>query len=170
MAKNEDTYSASTFAAAQGEHRWLQQFVGAWVIEVEALLEPGQPPEHFKGREFVRNLGGLWVVGDGSGEMPGGGSAATLLVLGYDPQLRHFVGTWIGSMMTHLWVYSGALDANREVLTLDTEGPDMSGGGALTKFQDIFSFAGADHRILTSRMLRPDGQWLNFMTSHYRRD
>ena len=36
-----------------------------------------------------------------------------IMTLGYDPQKKRFVGTLIGSMMTHLWVYDGALDAGR---------------------------------------------------------
>lgn len=51
---------------------------------------------------------------EGLGEMPGGGIATTMMTLGYDPARKWFVGTFIGSMMTHMWVYAGT------VLTLDT--------------------------------------------------
>ena len=61
--------------------------------------------------------------------MPGGGPATTLMTLGYDPEKKRFVGTWIGSMMTHLWIYDGALDAAGKVLTLDAEGPSFAGDG-----------------------------------------
>ena len=59
----------------QKEHAWLQQLVGEWTFEVEATMEPGKPPEHFRGTERVRSLGGLWIVAEGEGEMPGGGTA-----------------------------------------------------------------------------------------------
>jgi hypothetical protein len=39
--------------------------------------------------------------------MPGGGAATMFLTLGYDPQRERYVGTWIGSMMTHLWGVRG---------------------------------------------------------------
>jgi hypothetical protein len=45
--------------------------------------------------------------------VPGGGLARMLMTLGYNPQTRRYTGTWVGSMMTHLWVYDGWLDAGR---------------------------------------------------------
>ncbi len=156
-------------AEPQKQHEWLQQLVGEWTFEAEATMAPGQPPATSTGSESVRALGGLWVIGEGQGEMPGSGPATTLLTLGYDPQRQRYVGTWIGSMMTHLWVYDGTLDAAGKVLTLDTEGPDMAGGGKLAKYRDVIELSSDDHRVLTSHVLDADGKWTQFMTAHYRR-
>jgi hypothetical protein len=101
--------------------------------------------------------------------MPGGGVAKMLMTLGYDPRRKRFVGTWVGSMMTHLWAYEGALDPGGTVLTLDTEGPSFAGVGGLARYQDLTEWQGDDHRILRSRMLGNDGTWYGFMTAHYRR-
>jgi hypothetical protein len=101
--------------------------------------------------------------------MPEGGVSTTLATLGYDPQKQRYVGTFIGSMMTHLWVYDGTLDAAGRVLTLDTEGPDFSAEGKMAKYKDVIEFKSDDHRELTSHMLGDDGQWHGFMTGHYRR-
>lgn len=154
-------------AEPQKEHQWLEKLIGDWTSEAEAV-EPGKPPEKFKGTERVRSLGGLWIVAEGEGEMPGGGLATTMMTLGYDPQTKRYVGTWIGSMMTHLWVYGGALDATERVLTLEVEGPDMAGAGKMAKYRDVIEFKTPDHRVLTSYMLG-DGTWHQFMTAHYRR-
>lgn len=54
--------------------------------------------------ESVRSLGGLWILAEGQSEMPGGGAATTMMTLGYDAQKQRYVGTWIGSMRTCLWV------------------------------------------------------------------
>jgi hypothetical protein len=113
----------------QKEHQWLQKLLGEWTVESEAVMEPGKPPAKAKGSERVRSLGGLWVVAEGQGEMPGGGAATTILTLGYDPKKKRYVGTWVGSMMTHLWVYDGALDEGGSVLRLDAEGPAFIGEG-----------------------------------------
>src|ERR671919_341664 len=153
----------------QKEHQWLQRFVGEWTFEGEATMEPGQPPSKFTGTESVRSLGGLWFLAEGQGEMPGCGPATMMLTLGYDSQKKRYVGTWIGSMMTHLWVYDGELDADERVLTLNAEGPSMASEGKMTQYKDVIEFKSDDHRVLTSHMLRDDGNWQQFMIANYRR-
>jgi hypothetical protein len=155
--------------APQREHQWLQQLVGEWSYETATTVEPGQPPVTAQGTESVRSLGGLWVLGESQGEMPGGAIGTALVTLGYDITRKRFVGTWIGSMMTNLWVYDGELDASGRVLTLDSEGPSMSDDGTTSKYQDVIAFQGDNQRTMTSRTLLPDGTWQQFMTVVYRR-
>jgi len=154
---------------AQKEHQWLQKLVGEWRYEVEAMMDPSKPVEKSSGSESVRSLGGLWVLCEGQGTMPDGDPATTLMTLGYDPQKKRFVGTWIGSMMTYLWVYDGFLDPTEKVLTLNADGPDFTSEGKLAKYQDVIEFKSDDHRVLTSRVLGDDGSWQQFMTANYRR-
>lgn len=150
------------------EHVWLQRLVGDWETEMECVMGPDQPPMKSKGIESVRSIGGLWTMGEGKGDAPDGTSVTSIMTLGYDPQKQRFVGTFIASMMTHMWTYEGALEG--DTLTLDTVGPVFSGEpGKMTKYQDIVSFKSDDHRILTSRMLGDDGKWTEFMSAHYRR-
>ena len=154
-------------AEPQQEHHWLQKLVGEWTFETEATMEPGKPPEKFKGAESVRSIGSLWMVCDAGGEMPGGGTATTMMTLGYDPARKRFVGTFIGSMMTHMWIYDGELDEPGKILTLDAEGPSFAGDGKMLKYQDIIEFINDDHRTLSSQMLGADGKWVRFMTANY---
>lgn len=156
-------------AEPQAEHQWLHKLLGEWRYEGDALMEPGRPLVKFSGSETVRSLGGLWIVAEGKGAMPGGGDATMILTLGYDPQKKRYVGTWVGSMMTHLWVYDGAVDAEGSVLTLESEGPDMAEPGKMAKFRDVIEVKGDDHRTLTSHILGTDGKWLQVMKAHYRR-
>lgn len=157
----------------QKEHRWLEKLVGEWTAEADQAIEPGKSQEPWT--ETGRSLHGTWVLVEGKGEMPGGGGAATtVMTLGYDPQKKRFVGTWIGSMMTHLWIYDGELDAAGKVLTLESEGPKMDAEGKLVegqmaKYRDIMEFESDDHRVLTGNILGDDGEWHQFMTAHYRR-
>ena len=151
--------------APQKEHRWLQKLVGEWTYETAA----GDTGKKSTGTESVRALGGLWVLAEGQGEMPDGAPASTLMTLGYDPQKKRFVGTWIGSMMTHLWVYDGELDAAEQMLTLNSEGPSMTGDGTTARYQDVIELKSADHRVLTARVQGADGSWQQFMTVEYRR-
>src|SRR5262245_40408313 len=98
------------FAKPQTEHQWLEQLVGDWTSEMECSMGPGEPPMKSKGIESVRSLGGLWTVGEGEGDTPEGEPAKSIMTLGYDPKTGHFVGTFVASCMTHLWIYKGSLD------------------------------------------------------------
>jgi hypothetical protein len=156
-------------ATPQKEHQWLSRLVGEWTSEAETVSEPGKPAERFRGTEHVRSLGGLWVLAEGQGEAPECGPATTLMTLGFDPARGRYVGTFVASMMTHLWRYDGALDAAGRALALDTEGPSMAGDGTLARYRDVIELHGDDHRTLTAQTLGADGAWRVFMTAHYRR-
>jgi Protein of unknown function (DUF1579) len=153
----------------QKEHQWLQKLVGDWTYEAEETAKAGQPEAKVTGTEHVRSMGDIWVVAEGEGEMPGGGAATTMMTLGYDPGKKRFVGTWIGSMMTHQWLYDGELDPSQRVLTLESEGPSMSGDGTMSKYRDAIEFKSDDHRVLTASVLGEDGKWQTFMAMAYRR-
>jgi hypothetical protein len=154
-------------AAPQQEHRWLERLVGEWTFEGD--MEPGQSEGHHTGTERVRSLGGIWVLCEWEGQMPEGEAGSTLMTLGYDPARGRFVGTFVGSMMTHLWIYEGSLDASEQVLTLESEGPSFTAEGQMGKYRDVMTFEGDDHRVFTSAHLGDDGEWHVFMTLRYRR-
>ncbi|MGH7445463.1 MAG: DUF1579 domain-containing protein [Longimicrobiales bacterium] len=166
------TESATTdpmhFAEPQQQHDWLQRLVGDWSYDAQ-MAEPGKPPDTASGTQTTRSLGRLWIVGEGQGEMPGGGTGTSLLTIGYDPPGQRFVGTWIGSMMTHLWVYDGWLDDAQRVLTLESEGPSFTGGSTLQKYRDIIEIQGDDAYVLRSQAQDDAGKWQQFMTATYRR-
>lgn len=149
----------------QKEHEWLQRLVGEWSYEAPGM-EPGS--KHV-GTETVRSVGGLWVIAEGHGSMPDGGPSIAMLTLGYDPQKKRFVGTWLGSMMTHLWVYEGSLDASGEALRLETEGPSFTSEGKMARYKEVMEFKGDDERVFSSSYLGDDGDWHQFMATRYRR-
>jgi hypothetical protein len=147
----------------------LQQLAGDWTFESEAPAGPDPSCAKFTGTESVRSVGEVWVLCEGRSAMPGGGIGTTVMTLGYDPAKKRFVGTFLGSMMTHLWPYEGQLDATGKVLTLDTEGPSFTAEGKMAKYKDVIEIKSDDHRTLTSHALGDDGQWHQFMTANYRR-
>jgi hypothetical protein len=156
-------------AKAIEQHHWLAQLLGEWTMECEGEPGPDQPAFKSSGTETVRALGDLWIVAEGQSSMPDGAPAQTRLTLGYDPEKQAFVGNWVGSMMTHMWIYTGQLDAAKRVLTLDTEGPSMGGEGSTARYQDVITMVDANTRTLHSQTLGPDGQWMRCMTATYRR-
>ncbi len=152
----------------QPEHHWLKQLVGEWTYESACNMGPDQPPATFAGAETGRMLGDLWVVSEGRMEMPGGDVGTSVMTLGYDPRTKRYLGMWAGSMMAHLWVYDGEMDAAGTTLTLAAEGPDFTDPTKTTMFHDIVSFTNGV-RTLTARFIGQDGQWHEMMKATYTR-
>jgi Protein of unknown function (DUF1579). len=150
-------------AKPQAEHGFLQKLVGTWEVTARDMADAGT------WTETVRGLHGLWFVAEGNGEMPGGGAATTVLTLGYDPAKGKYVGSWIGSMMTHMWVYDGEVSADGNTLSLYTTGPDFEDPGRIGEYREQIIFSDDDHRIFNSSARQPDGSWKQFMEAHYSR-
>lgn len=145
------------------EHEWLGQMVGEWMVEVEMPAKEGEAPGLYQGRETVRSLGGAWVVCEGVM-----GDDTSVMTLGFDPQRGRFVGTFVGSMMTNMWVYDGEADPSGASVVLATRGPSFGGPG-MADYRDVVEIVSPDHRTLTSTYQGEDGEWHPVMTAHYRR-
>jgi hypothetical protein len=145
------------------EHEWLDRFVGEWESVAEITPEPDHEPIQYKSTESVRRVGGFWIVGENKGEMMGK-PVTSILTLGYDPDRKKYVGTWIDSVSSYLWQYEGTVDAAGNVLTLETEGACPLEEGKTRKFRDVTEFKSPDHRVFTTSMLGDDGKWVTLMT------
>ena len=154
-------------AKPEPQHAWLKRWVGEWSFESECAGEPGAEPVRSGGREVVRAIGDLWIVGEASGDAPDGTPYTAVLTVGFDPKRGRIVGSWVGSMMTHLWVYDGWLNADE--LTLEAEGDSFAEPGTVTKHRDITELVSDDERRFRSEMLDPKGQWQQIMSAVYRR-
>jgi hypothetical protein len=159
--------AASPIEQPQTEHKWLRRLLGEWTYKMNAPAQAGQPAHESTGTESVRPIGYLWVAAETQGEMPGAGPMTSIMTLGYSPATKRFVGTWIGSMMTHMWVYDGELDPSGRVLTLTSDGPSMANDGTMDTYQDVIEFKDDNHRTQTSRVRGKDGSWQPFMTVEY---
>ncbi|HBA83312.1 MAG TPA: hypothetical protein DCZ95_04375 [Verrucomicrobia bacterium] len=152
----------------QKEHAWLMQLEGEWEADLEATMVPSKPPEKFKGTESARSLGGFWIVGENkSAHM--GKPFTGIITLGYDPMKAKYVGAWVDSMSSTLWLYEGTLDENGKILTLDTEGPCPIAPGKIFKFKETIELKDKDHKVFTSTMQGDDGKWTTMMTINFRR-
>jgi hypothetical protein len=61
------------------------------------------------------------------------------------------VGTWVGSMMTHLWVYDGWVDKAGRTLTLESDGSNFVDPSApLVKHRDAIEIKDRDCRLFSS--------------------
>lgn len=154
--------------APEKEHTWVTQLAGEWESEAECMMEPGKPPVKAKGSETARAVGGFWVLSEIRMKMMEN-EVTGILTLGYDPEKKRFVGTWVDSMGSFMWRYTGSLDAAGKVLTLDTEGPNMMKPGTTAKFKEVVELKDKDTKVFSSSMQMEDGTWVKFMTSTSRR-
>jgi hypothetical protein len=151
--------------APQKEHEWLKQLAGEWETEAEMVMGPGKPTIKKKGSESTRVLGGFWAVSEYKGDFQGAPFTG-IMTVGFDPEKKKYVGTWVCSMCDRMCKYEGTADG--KVLTLDTEAPSPS-TGKLVKMKDVIELKSNDHKVLTSSMQTEDGKWVTFMTLHARR-
>lgn len=150
------------------EHEWLQQFVGEWQTESEGSMGPGQPTIKCTGTIHSRKLGPFWIVSEMNTEMMDT-RITGVQTIGYDAKAKKYVGTWVDSMMDHMWQYEGTVDPSGKTLTLEAEGPNFMSEGKVTNFRDAYEFKSENHIVMTSSMLGDDGNWVTFMTGNARR-
>lgn len=153
---------------ASKQHEWLEQLLGDWTFEHEATM-PGGEKHEMVGKESYRQLGKLWVVGELTSPMPDGSDMTAITTLGYDPRQNAFVGNWVGSPMTHMFIYNGHLDESGSVLTLDTSGPGFEDPNTTADYQDIIEMVSGNQRRFYSQVKNTDGSWTRFMEGTFHR-
>jgi hypothetical protein len=144
------------------EHQLLKKFVGQWEADNRTVPEPGQPEMECKGESTAKMIGDLWVTIELQADMQGTKIHA-LQTIGYDPEKKKYVGTWVDSMINHLWKYEGTYDKTTNVLVMEAEGPNMMEPGKVASYRDSFEFKSPDHIIGTSSMKDDKGEWVVFM-------
>lgn len=150
------------------QHQWLKKFVGDWTTDIE-LIAPGSEPIKESCTETVRAVGEFWIITDTRSKFMGEQYTA-VLTLGYDPKKEKYIGTYVDSMTSQLWTYEGKLDESGNKLILNTEAtmPD----GASVKFRETHEIKSNDHRVFTSELIGPDGDFMEVLTvnAHRKKD
>jgi len=144
------------------EHQWLKKFEGTWKTQAKAEAGPNMPAMECSGTIKSQMLGGFWVLNEMTSEA-GGMTCRGVQTIGYNPEKKKFVGTWVDSMTNHMWQYEGTLNESGTTLTLSAEGPNIMAGGEMMEFQDVYEFTSDDEVRISSRMLGKDGEWVTFM-------
>ena len=151
------------------EHEWLQKLVGNWRVDSEMIMGPDQPKMKSTGTETVISLGGLWAIGEGKDQMPDGATMDYRSALGYDVSFKEYRGCWYASVSSHLWKYAGTLSPDGRSMTLDCVGPNMEKDGETANYRDVIEIIDDNHRTRTTFGQDDNGEWHEFMKSHYTR-
>lgn len=162
--------AVSATLAAQAppkEHEWLHQLAGQWEADMEVWAEPGKPPLKVKSTENARRIGG-WILSE-SAVTPPGMPFARALTLGYDPQKKKYVGTWVDSNSTHIGKYEGTMDAAGKTLTLEGEMPSPFDPARSVRVREAIEIKSADQKVATTSLQGEDGNWFTLLTVNARR-
>lgn len=141
---------------AAPEHEFLKKFVGNWDVVSEG--------SGMKGEAMMKSsmMGKLWLV-NSSEHKVGGTKMESIQMIGYDPKKEKYVGVWADSMINFMWHYEGTVDESGKKLTLNAEGPNMSGDGKMANYRDAYEFKDDDTIVATSSLQGPDGKWAVMM-------
>jgi hypothetical protein len=150
------------------EHELLKQFAGEWSMKATAVAAPGEVPMTSEGSESAKMLGGFWLVCRGEGSMHST-PVSSLLTVGYDPETKKYIGTFVCSVDSTLWKYTGSREAKGNKLVLETEGPIPHDPSKKAKFREILELVGPDHKVFTSYIQGEDGKLVEFAKIDYRR-
>jgi Protein of unknown function (DUF1579) len=82
-----------------------------------------------------------------------------------EPQKEH---EWLHKLVGD-WTYETVAPPEPGKPATKATGAETAGDGNMTKYEDIIEFKSDDHRVLTARMLAPDGTWQQLMSVDYRR-
>jgi hypothetical protein len=151
---------APEFLKPGAEHKFLEQFVGEWDCEFEAIVEPGKPPVKSKSQMTGRMVGGFWSIVEVKGDflgLPYHGQGT----FGFDSKKKKYVGTWADSMSEFFWKYEGTAEGGK--LALHSEGPNPEKFDQMLKTRDTWEFNGKDTVVLTGEVAGPDGKLMPMM-------
>ena len=150
------------------EHAALAKFAGEWEVKSECKMPGMEEPVVCTGSEIAKIVGGFWLVTHGDGDMMGM-KMQSILTLGYNPEKKKYVGTFLSSCDSTLWKYEGEMDASGKKLTLHTEGPLMTDPTKAGKYKEVLELVDKDHKTFTSYLIDENGKETKFVTMEYRR-
>ena len=89
--------------------------------------------------------------------------------IGFDTKSGKYKGTWIDSMLGHMWHYTGTVSEDGNKLVLEAEGPNFMTGKGTALFRDAYEFKSNDHIVAASYIKDDNGEWIQYITGHSHR-
>lgn len=155
--------------AQPGEgHRFLEKLTGTWNASAKFWMKPGEPPMESTGtivNEMV--LEGRFLKSQYTSEFAGAPFQG-LALDGFDNQKQKFVGMWIDSMSTAMFVFEGTCDEDAKVRTMIAEYVDPATGQP-AKMKGVTTWVGKDEHRYESWNTGPEGEYVKTMEAVYRR-
>ncbi|HVE41525.1 MAG TPA: DUF1579 domain-containing protein [Planctomycetota bacterium] len=138
------------------EHEALKQFEGEWSFEGKFYMDPSQPPAEMKGTETSKMVLGGWYLNSEVKSTFMGAPFEGRWTMTYSLFTKKYQASWIDSMMAHIFVSEGEVDANGKTFTLKGQGYDMSGKRQEERW--VIEIKDADTHTMTFYGPGPDGK------------
>lgn len=149
------------------EHKKIMDLVGTWNVECAFNMEPGQPPMKVDGKDVCEAFGPFWVRSNFSCSMFGAPFQG-YCTLGYDPEAKQYVSTWIDTMSPAHFLLKGKYDASGKVLEMRGRGYDCMTKRE-TDYRTREEIKGPNERVFEMYSKMPDGSEAKMFTHIYRR-
>ncbi len=138
---------------------WLKQFEGTWAVVSEATGDGGTSTSVMSSRA----VGERWMINEHRGQF-GEMKFEAVQTIGYDAEKKQFSGSWIDSLTSFNWSYTGSIDSTGKKLTLNATGPDWTDASKTRKYRDVYEVKSKNKFAALSQMMNDAGQWETFMT------
>ncbi len=155
----------SKLITPQPEHALLRRFVGEWSFVKKAVPADGKSAIVGRGEISARMVGDFFALCQWKGDLYGTDFEA-VQTLGYSITKKQYVGTWIDSILSHLWHFEGEANKAGNKVVVIAEGPGPGDGTA--EFKETYDFRSPDEIVITGEM-KQGNQWIPFMTTELKR-
>ena len=149
------------------EHQFLKEMEGTWNATMKFNM-PGAPEgAEAKGVETTQMIGGFWAVFDIKFDSLMGHPWHGHGTMGYDPDKKKYIGTFIHSATPYMTTGEGTMDAAGKVLTMNYEG--MGPDGKMGKMRETFEKKDKDNALMTMYGPGPEGKEVQHFQITYTR-
>lgn len=138
------------------EHAFLLESVGTWNVKTKHFMEPGSPPIEGTATDKVVAIGGFWTSSRYETLFMGQPFIGQC-TLGYDPEKKRYVMTWVDSMSHFLFIMEGLYDAKTKTMSLTGKGPSMTGPG-LVDWRCVMHVPDKNHQLMKMYVAMPMGE------------
>ena len=147
------------------EHIKLKQHAGTWNVACKFYMDPSQPPMEAQAKETVEMVGEFWTVSKYEVEMMGMPFVGRA-TLGYQPHTQEWVSTWVDSMSSHLFYFTGKEEGDTLTMTGEAWNCHVD---AMCMHRTTEQRISSDEHIFEMFVTMPDGNEVKSMTMHYTR-
>lgn len=151
------------------EHERLKAFEGTWDAATSMWMDPSAPPEAGKGTAVTSSIfGGRFSRMDYTGEW-NGQPFTGMAMTGYDNTTKKYVGSWVDSMSTAMFVSEGDYDDATKTWTFHSEMADPMAPGTKFKVRETVKIDSPDQHTMTWYETRGAGPEMKTMQIVYTR-